>query len=54
MAAELKREYSVDTRLIEGSRGIFDVRVDGQVVYSKHQTQRFPQDGEVVRIIGPR
>lgn len=53
MAAELKREFSVDSRLVEGSRGIFDVRVDGRVVYSKFKTNRFPDDGEMVKLIGP-
>jgi selenoprotein W-related protein len=37
--------------LIAGSGGVFDVRVDGRLVYSKHNTGRFPEPGEVVRII---
>lgn len=30
--------------LIEGSGGIFDVRVDGNLVYSKHETGEFPDE----------
>ena len=37
--------------LIEGSRGIFDVKVDGKLVYSKHKTHKFPEAGEVARLI---
>lgn len=51
MAAELKDALAVETRLIEGSKGIFDVRVDGKLVYSKHKTHKFPEPGEVPRLI---
>lgn len=41
-------------RLIKGSGGIFDVRVDGRLVYSKFETERFPEPGEVVTLLrGP-
>ena len=30
-----------------GSGGVFDVKVDGKLVYSKHSTGRFPEPGEV-------
>jgi selenoprotein W-related protein len=33
---------------VEGGGGIFDVRVDGQLIYSKHQTGRFPEDQEIL------
>ena len=52
MAAELKDAYAVEPRLIEGSKGIFDVKVDGRLVYSKYETHRFPEQGEVVQKIG--
>jgi selenoprotein W-related protein len=46
-----------DLRLVMGSKGVFDVRVDGELVYSKHQTGRHAEPGEVLeifrRIIGP-
>lgn len=34
--------------LIPSSGGIFEVRVDGEVVYSKDSTGRFPEKGEVI------
>jgi selT/selW/selH-like putative selenoprotein len=51
VAAELKDAFSVQARLIEGSRGIFDVKVDGRLVYSKHKTNRFPNQGELSQLI---
>jgi len=34
---------------------VFDVVADGRRVYSKHETGRFPEPGEVVGLLrGPR
>lgn len=33
--------------LIRGTNGVFDVEMDGTLVFSKHVTGRFPEDGEV-------
>ncbi len=37
-----------EVKLVTGARGVFDVTVDGQRVYSKQQTGRFPDEGEVL------
>jgi len=42
------------TRLVKGRDGVFNVTVDGRLVYSKHQTGRFPDSGEVVDAIRER
>lgn len=36
--------------LITGSKGIFDVRVDGEMLYSKHATGRHADPGEVLEL----
>lgn len=38
------------TTLIQGSKGIFDVYVDGDLLYSKHEIGRHAEDGEVARL----
>lgn len=38
-------------KLIAGSGGVFDVRIDGRLVFSKHETGRFPDPGEIVRLL---
>ena len=38
----------VQATLVAGSGGIFDVVVDGKLVYSKAETGRFPDPGEIV------
>ncbi len=46
-----------DLRLVMGDKGIFDVTVDGEVLYSKHQTGRHADDGEILslftELVGP-
>jgi selenoprotein W-related protein len=47
----LKKALDVEPKLIEGSNGVFEVIVDGKLLYSKKATHRFPDEGEVVRLI---
>lgn len=51
MAEELKDNVGVEAELIKGGGGVFDVKVDGDLVYSKFDTGRFPDDGEVSDLI---
>ncbi|NWG00946.1 MAG: SelT/SelW/SelH family protein [Thermoanaerobaculaceae bacterium] len=51
MAAELRSAFGIEARLVKGSGGVFDVRVDGKLVFSKHALGRFPEPGEVVGLI---
>ena len=51
MAAAIQNEYDVASTLIEGSGGIFDVKVDGRLIFSKKETGRFPEDHEVLSAI---
>ncbi|MCP3994264.1 MAG: selenoprotein [bacterium] len=37
-----------DLTLVTGEKGIFDVHVDGKLIYSKAETGRKPEDGEVL------
>ena len=37
----------VSITLLPGDKGIFDVKVDGTLIYSKHATGRFPEPGEI-------
>jgi len=37
-----------ELRLVMGSKGVFDVRVDGELIYSKHAEGRHAKPGEVL------
>jgi len=43
--------YGFDSRAQTGENGQFDVIADGRVVFSKSETGRFPEDGEVRRLL---
>jgi selenoprotein W-related protein len=43
-----------DLTLVTGSKGVFDVEVDGQVLYSKHRTGRHAEPGEVLALFTER
>ena len=47
MATVLKKRFGHKAKLITGSNGVFDVRVDGELVFSKYEAGRFPDPGEV-------
>jgi selT/selW/selH-like putative selenoprotein len=52
--AELKENYPDSTvTLIKGSGGIFDVKCDGKLIFSKQniEGQRFPNEGEITKLI---
>ena len=51
MAADLKGKFGVESVLKPGHGGVFDVFVDGTLVYSKKETKRFPNPGEVDALI---
>ena len=54
MEEELRADYPDSViDLIEGSGGIFDVKCDERLIYSKQHTegQRFPNVGEVSKLI---
>lgn len=46
-----------DLRLVTGGQGIFDVKANGELIYSKHETGRHAMEGEVLELfadhIGP-
>jgi predicted Rdx family selenoprotein len=44
----------VDLTLVMGSKGVFDVEVDGELIYSKHATGRHAEDGEVLELFRQR
>jgi len=51
--AELKQAYGdkMQTSLVQGDNGIFDVKLDGKLIYSKQTTGRFPGYREIPNLI---
>ena len=51
MAAELAKELGVESDLRPSRGGVFEVNVNGALVFSKKALGRFPEEGEVLRIV---
>jgi selT/selW/selH-like putative selenoprotein len=56
VVAEIRERFGVGVvvDLEKGSRGVFDVHVDGTRVFSKHELHRFPDPGEIVGALAER
>lgn len=46
-----------DLRIVTGTKGVFDVKVDGELIYSKAVTGRHAEPGEILALftdlVGP-
>ena len=51
MVEELKKEFQIESDLIKGKDGVFELRVDGKLLFSKKALHRFPEPGEIQKLI---
>jgi selT/selW/selH-like putative selenoprotein len=55
LAAELKQAWpETDIRLVASTGGVFEVKVDGDLIFSKKALRRHAEPGEVVKLIRAR
>jgi len=48
LQGELRKEFGVESELVIGPRGSFNVTVNGELIFSKAEAGRFPKPGEIV------
>ena len=52
LEAKLKETFQgVDVQLISSGGGVFEVALNGQLIFSKRSLDRFPEDGEIEKLI---
>ncbi len=51
MSKEIRTKTGLDPELTPGSGGIFDIKLNGETVFSKHEVGRFPKDGEISNLL---
>ncbi len=51
MGATIARATGIEAELIEAGQGIFDVAVDGKIIYSKYRTGEFPAEEHIVALL---
>ena len=48
---ELSNKFGINSELIESSGGVFEIRANGHLIFSKKELERFPNPGEIVQFI---
>jgi selT/selW/selH-like putative selenoprotein len=51
LAATLKEQLQLETQLVAGGRGAFEVFAEDQLLFSKLNERRFPEDQEIVDLL---
>ena len=51
MAAEIETTTGTQVELIRGESGIFDVVANGELLFSKHAQNRFPENAEILELL---
>ena len=54
LAEAINGKLGIKSKLIEGSHGIFDVVVDGDLIFSKDNEDRFPEHDEILDVLNSR
>lgn len=44
----IEREIGAETEVVEGEQAQFDVEVDGRLIFSKREQNRFPEEDEIL------
>jgi selT/selW/selH-like putative selenoprotein len=47
----LKKEFGAESDLVESRGGVFEVELDGKLIFSKKKLERFPFEGEIEAIV---
>ena len=51
MAEAIEKKFGKKSELIRSGGGVFEVVADGELIFSKKQQHRFPQNQEVISIL---
>ncbi|MBK9144889.1 MAG: Rdx family protein [Candidatus Melainabacteria bacterium] len=54
MADELKRTFNAESELIKSSGGVFEIELNGTLIFSKAKLGRFPDEGEIAKLVRER
>ena len=51
MVEQLKKHFSITEELIASSGGVFEVKADGKLIFSKKELGRFPEEDEILNLL---
>ena len=47
----MKDALNIESKLVASGGGVFEITLDGSLIFSKRSLGRFPEDGEVLELI---
>jgi selenoprotein W-related protein len=47
----IRDRFGLEPELIASGGGVFEIRADEDLIFSKRQLGRFPEDGEIVDLL---
>jgi len=53
LADDIKTKFGITAELIRSGGGVFEVVMDGQLIFSKKSTGRFPEAEEIFKFLEP-
>ena len=54
MAATIREATGLESVLVKGDAGVFDVHVDDRLIFSKHEQGRYPEESEILDHLPPK
>jgi selT/selW/selH-like putative selenoprotein len=54
LGEELKKNLGAEIELVAGANGIFDISLDGKIIFSKLQKGHFPEPAEIIELVKAR
>jgi len=54
LAAEIEERFGIEAELVKGQGGVFEIALDGELIFSKKALERFPAPGEVEAALAKR
>jgi len=51
LAEAIEKEIGIKSKLVRSRGGVFEVEVDGKLIFSKKKEYRFPQNDEIINLL---
>ncbi len=51
LVEQVKKQLSITEKLVPSGGGVFEVKADGKLIFSKKQSGRFPEDSEIIELL---
>jgi len=51
LADAIEKEYGIKPDLIKSRGGVFEIEVDGKLIFSKKKEFRFPENSEIINLL---